>query len=113
MHSRNGGGRWAEHILLFIGTLVALLFVGTWALFMENKLAGIPLRFVILPFLIILIIIEARQWFTPDEQKSWLDETLVVHENDIPAPFPGSSLQCLSVHSSQKVFSDCISDRIP
>ena len=33
---------------------------------MENKLAGIPLRFVILPFLIILIIIEARQWFTPD-----------------------------------------------
>ena len=53
-----------KHVILFIGTLVAILFVGTWAIFMENKLAGIPLRFIVLPLLILLIIVEALRWFT-------------------------------------------------
>jgi hypothetical protein len=82
-----GGGQ--KQVLLFIGTLVALLFVGTWALFMENNLAGIPLRFVILPFLILLIIFEARQWFTPDEQKNWLEETWSFMKTIFPLLFAG------------------------
>ena len=82
-----GGGQ--KHVLLFIGTLVALLFVGTWALFMENKLAGIPLRFIIIPFLLLLIIFQARQWFTPDEQKSWLEETWSFMKTIFPLLFAG------------------------
>ncbi len=77
------------NVVLFIGTLVALLFVGTWNLFMENILAGIPLRFVILPFLIILIIIEARRWFSRDEQKSWLEETWSFMKTIFPLLFIG------------------------
>ncbi|MFY9800530.1 MAG: permease [Methanoregula sp.] len=77
------------NVVLFIGTLVALLFVGTWNLFMENNLAGIPLRFVILPFLILLVIIEARRWFTQDEQKSWLEETWSFMKTIFPLLFIG------------------------
>ena len=74
-----------KHVILFIGTLVALLFVGTWAIFMENRLAGIPLRFVILPFLILLVIFEAWKWFNPDERKSLAGRDMVVHEDHLPA----------------------------
>jgi uncharacterized membrane protein YraQ (UPF0718 family) len=83
----NEGGQ--KNVILFIGTLVALLFVGTWNLFMENKLAGIPLRFVILPFLILLIILEARRWFSRDEQKSWLEETWSFMKTIFPLLFIG------------------------
>ena len=78
-----------KNVILFIGTLMALLFVGTWNLFMENKLAGIPLRFVILPFLILLVIIEARRWFTQDEQKNWLEETWSFMKTIFPLLFVG------------------------
>jgi len=78
-----------KNVILFIGTLVGLLFVGTWNLFMENKLAGIPLRFVILPFLILLVIIEARRWFTQDEQKNWLEETWSFMKTIFPLLFIG------------------------
>ena len=64
-----------KHVVLFIGTLVAILIVGTWSIFLVNKFAGIPLRFLILPFLILLVIIEAWKWFTHDQRRSWLEET--------------------------------------
>jgi hypothetical protein len=64
-----------RNVILFIATLLAILFVGTWSLFLENTLAGIPLRFLVLPVLVILIIIEARKWFTRNEQYAWLEET--------------------------------------
>ncbi|HOX35202.1 MAG TPA: permease [Methanoregulaceae archaeon] len=78
-----------KHVILFIGTLVALLFVGTWAIFMENRLAGIPLRFVTLPFLIILVILEAWKWFNPDQRKSWLEETWSFMKTIFPLLFAG------------------------
>ena len=78
-----------KNVILFIGTLVALLFVGTWAIFMENRLAGIPLRFVILPFLILLVIFEAWKWFNPDERKSWLAETWSFMKTIFPLLFAG------------------------
>src|SRR5512137_446451 len=46
-------GKGQKHVILFIATLVAILFVGTWAIFMENRLFKIPLRFIVLPLLII------------------------------------------------------------
>jgi len=82
-------GSGQKNVILFIGTLVALLFVGTWNLFMENKLAGIPLRFIILPFLILLVVIEARRWFTQDEQKNWLGETWSFMRTIFPLLFIG------------------------
>ena len=78
-----------KHVILFIGTLVAILFVGTWALFMENKLAGIPLRFILLPLLIILIVAEALKWFSRDEQRSWLEETWSFMKKIFPLLFIG------------------------
>jgi uncharacterized membrane protein YraQ (UPF0718 family) len=83
------GERGQKNVILFIGTLVALLFVGTWNLFMENKLAGIPLRFVILPFLILIVVIEAWKWFTQDEQKNWLEETWSFMRTIFPLLFIG------------------------
>jgi len=82
-----GGGQ--KYVILFIGTLVALLFVGTWSIFMENKLAGIPLRFIVLPLLILLIIFEARRWFTHDQQKNWLEETWSFMKTIFPLLFVG------------------------
>jgi hypothetical protein len=78
-----------RNVVLFIGTLVAILFVGTWNLFMITTLRGIPLRFIILPFLILLVIIEARWWFTADEQKSWLEETWSFMKTIFPLLFIG------------------------
>jgi len=78
-----------KNVVLFIGTLVAILFVGTWNIFMRNTLMGIPLRFVILPFLILLVIIEARRWFTRDEQMSWLEETWSFMKTIFPLLFVG------------------------
>jgi uncharacterized membrane protein YraQ (UPF0718 family) len=78
-----------KNVILFIGTLVALLFVGTWNIFMINTLAGVPLRFVILPFLILLVISEARRWFTRDEQKNWLGETWSFMRTIFPLLFIG------------------------
>lgn len=82
-------GKGQRHVILFIATLVAILFVGTWALFMENRLAGIPLRFVVLPLLILLIIVEALQWFSKDEQRSWLEETWSFMKKIFPLLFIG------------------------
>lgn len=82
-------GKGQKHVILFIGTLVAILFVGTWAVFMENKLAGIPLRFIVLPLLIFLIIVEALRWFTKDEQRSWLEETWSFMKKIFPLLFIG------------------------
>jgi len=76
-------------VILFIGTLVAILFVGTWSLFLENKLAGIPLRFLILPLLGLLIVIEMRRWFTRDEQRAWLEETWSFMRTIFPLLFIG------------------------
>jgi hypothetical protein len=78
-----------KHVILFIATLVAILFVGTWALFMENKLAGIPLRFIVLPLLILLIVAEALKWFTRDEQHAWLEETWSFMKKIFPLLFIG------------------------
>jgi hypothetical protein len=78
-----------KNVVLFIGTLVAILFVGTWNIFMRNTLMGIPLRFVILPFLILLVIIEARRWFTREEQKYWLEETWSFMKTIFPLLFVG------------------------
>ncbi|MDD1658232.1 MAG: permease [Methanomicrobiales archaeon] len=85
--AETAGGQ--KHVVLFIGTLVAILFVGTWSIFMVNTLAGIPLRFVILPFLVILVIIEAQRWFTRDEQKAWLGETWSFMRTIFPLLFIG------------------------
>jgi uncharacterized membrane protein YraQ (UPF0718 family) len=76
-------------VILFIGTLVAILFVGTWSIFLENKLAGIPLRFLVLPLLVLLIIIEAWKWFSPDEQRTWLEETWTFMRAIFPLLFIG------------------------
>jgi hypothetical protein len=78
-----------KNVVLFIGTLVVILFIGTWNIFMENTLAGVPLRFVIIPFLIFLIVIEARRWFTRDEQVSWLEETWSFMRTIFPLLFIG------------------------
>jgi hypothetical protein len=78
-----------KNVVLFIGTLVAILFVGTWSIFMINTLMGIPLRFLILPFLILLVIFEARRWFTRDEQKFWLEETWSFMKTIFPLLFVG------------------------
>ncbi|MDD1685136.1 MAG: permease [Methanoregula sp.] len=82
-------GKGQKHVVLFIGTLIAILFVGTWAIFMENKLAGIPLRFIVLPLLIVLIVFEALRWFTKDEQRSWLEETWSFMKKIFPLLFIG------------------------
>ena len=82
-------GKGQKHVILFIGTLVAILFVGTWAVFMENKLAGIPLRFIVLPLLIILIVAEALKWFSRDEQRAWLEETWSFMKKIFPLLFIG------------------------
>lgn len=81
-----GGQR---HVILFILTLVAILFVGTWNIFVINTLAGIPVRFVILPFLILIVAIEALRWFTKDEQRAWLDETWSFMKTIFPLLFIG------------------------
>ncbi|MDD1706327.1 MAG: permease [Methanoregulaceae archaeon] len=78
-----------KHVVMFIGTLVAILFVGTWNIFMVNTLAGIPLRFVILPFLIILLVIEAWKWLSQDQQKAWLEETWSFMRTIFPLLFVG------------------------
>lgn len=82
-------GKSQKHVVLFIATLVAILFAGTWAIFMENRLIGIPLRFLILPLLILLIVIEARKWFSKDEQKAWLEETWSFMKKIFPLLFIG------------------------
>lgn len=82
-------GKSQKHVILFIATLVAILFAGTWAIFMENRLIGIPLRFLLLPFLILLIVIEARKWFSKDEQKAWLEETWSFMKKIFPLLFIG------------------------
>ncbi len=78
-----------RHVVLFIATLVAILFAGTWAIFMENRLAGIPLRFIVLPFLILLIVVEAHRWFSKDEQKAWLEESWSFMKKIFPLLFIG------------------------
>ncbi len=82
-------GNGPRHVILFIATLVAILFVGTWAIFMENRIAGIPLRFLVLPLLIALIIFEAVRWFTRDEQRAWLEETWSFMKKIFPLLFIG------------------------
>jgi uncharacterized membrane protein YraQ (UPF0718 family) len=76
-------------VVLFIATLVAVLFVGTWNIFLLNTLAGIPLRFVILPFLVLLVAIEAWTWFGPDEREMWLTETWDFMKKILPLLFIG------------------------
>jgi hypothetical protein len=76
-------------VILFIGTLIAILFVGTWSIFLENKLVGIPLRFLVLPILILIIVIEARRWFDRDEQHAWLAETWAFMRTIFPILFIG------------------------
>jgi uncharacterized membrane protein YraQ (UPF0718 family) len=78
-----------RNVILFIATLAAILFVGTWSIFLENRLAGIPLRFILLPILVILIVIEARRWFGPDEQRGWLEETWSFMKTIFPLLFIG------------------------
>lgn len=82
-------GKGQRHVILFIATLVAILFAGTWAIFMENRLFDIPLRFIILPLLIILIIIEVPRWFTRTEQQAWLEETWSFMKKIFPLLFTG------------------------
>lgn len=78
-----------KHVILFIGTLVAILFIGTWSIFLQNKIIGIPLRFILLPILILLIIVEALKWFTKEEQHSWLEETWSFMKKIFPLLFIG------------------------
>ncbi len=82
-------GKGQKHVVLFIGTLVAILFAGTWAIFMENRLAGIPLRFIILPLLVLLLAVEALRWFSKDEQRAWLEETWSFMKKIFPLLFIG------------------------
>lgn len=82
-------GKGQKYVILFIGTLVAILFVGTWAIFIEKTVAGIPLRFILLPLLILLIGIEALKWFTREEQRAWLDETWSFMKKIFPLLFIG------------------------
>jgi len=76
---------------------------------MINTLMGIPLRFLILPFLILLVIIEARRWFTRDEQKSWLEETWSFMKTIFRSCSSGSLSPACSVRSSREAFSRRIS----
>lgn len=87
--SAEAAGKGQRNVVLFIGTLVAILFVGTWAIFMENRLAGIPLRFIVLPLLILLVATEALRWFTKDEQRAWLEETWSFMKKIFPLLFIG------------------------
>jgi len=81
------GGQW--HVILFIATLVAILFVGTWSIFLINTLAGVPIRFIILPFLVLIVVVEALRWFTKDEQRAWLEETWSFMKTIFPLLFIG------------------------
>src|SRR5512137_212983 len=78
-----------KHVILFIATLVAILFVGTWAIFVENRFFEIPFRFLILPLLILLIIVETLKWFTRDERHAWLEETWSFMKKIFPLLFIG------------------------
>ena len=82
-------GRGQRRVVLFIGTLVALLFVGTWNIFLVNQVAGIPIRFLILPFLVLLVALKAWYWFTREEQRAWLDETWRFMATIFPLLFVG------------------------
>jgi uncharacterized protein len=87
--SAEAAAKGQKHVVLFIATLVAILFTGTWAIFMENRLFEIPLRFIILPFLVLLIIYEAVTWFSKDEQRAWLEETWSFMKKIFPLLFIG------------------------
>ncbi len=76
-------------VVLFIATLVAVLFVGTWRIFLVNQVEGIPLRFLILPFLVLLVALEAWYWFTKEEQRAWLEETWRFMKTIFPLLFIG------------------------
>jgi hypothetical protein len=82
-------GKGQKKVVLFIGTLVAVLFVGTWNIFLLNRAAGIPIRFLILPFLVLLVALEAWYWFTKEEQRAWLDETWRFMKTIFPLLFIG------------------------
>ncbi len=76
-------------VVLFILTLVAILFVGTWNIFLFNTLAGVPIRFIILPFLIVIVAVEVLRWFSRDEQMAWLEETWSFMRTIFPLLFIG------------------------
>jgi uncharacterized membrane protein YraQ (UPF0718 family) len=76
-------------VVLFLGTLVVLLFVGTLNVFVTNTLGGIPLRFVLLPFLIAVIVLAVKNWFSPEEATNWLEETWSFMKTIFPLLFIG------------------------
>ena len=82
-------GKGQKHVILFIATLVAILFVGTWSLHGEPALAVSPSGSSSFLHLILLIIFEAIRWFSRDEQRSWLEETWSFMKKIFPLLFIG------------------------
>ncbi|MDD1678876.1 MAG: permease [Methanomicrobiales archaeon] len=87
--TQEGGRDDQRKVILFIGTLVVLLFVGTLNLFVENTLGSVPLRFVLIPPLIVVIGWEVRSWFSSEETRNWLEETWSFMKTIFPLLFIG------------------------
>jgi Predicted permeases len=76
-------------VVYFIGTLVVLLFVGTLNIFVAYSIGGIPLRFILIPPLVGVVIWEVKSWFTSDEARNWLEETWSFMKTIFPLLFIG------------------------
>jgi uncharacterized membrane protein YraQ (UPF0718 family) len=83
------GGTSQRKVVVFIGTLVVLLFVGTLNLFVEHSIGPVPLRFVLIPPLLAVIVWEVRSWFSSDETRNWLEETWAFMKTIFPLLFIG------------------------
>jgi uncharacterized membrane protein YraQ (UPF0718 family) len=76
-------------VVYFIGTLVVLLFVGTLNVFVAYTIAGIPLRLLLIPPLVAVIILEVWSWFSSEETRNWLEETWSFMKTIFPLLFIG------------------------
>lgn len=65
------------NLAIFLLTLLAILFVGTWKMPIEWKIWG-------LLALILLVYFEQRRWFTRQQVANWLSETLTFAKTIFP-----------------------------
>ncbi|MDD1679796.1 MAG: permease [Methanomicrobiales archaeon] len=76
-------------VVAFIGTLVILLFVGTLNVFVTYAIGEIPLRFLLIPPLLAVIVWEVKSWFSSEEARIWLEETWSFMKTIFPLLFIG------------------------
>ena len=75
--SNTGQGQSLTHLTIFLLTLLAILFVGTWKMPIEWRIGG-------LLALITLTYFEQKAWFTRQQTASWLSETWVFAKTIFP-----------------------------